>query len=100
MQTPRNKHSIDILQKIPLEPSEYCRRWVPADQGMGYRKVCINTLAEVTGLSPSTIKDWGPNFERRPKYIPRLLRQADLLNQFKELVVSGRIVVPPECLQD
>ncbi len=95
-----DEHPIDTLQKMPLEPSEYCRRWVPAVSGKGYRKVCINALAEVTGLSPSTVKDWGPNFERRPKYVPRLLRQADLLNQFKELVLSGRVNTPSNFLQD
>lgn len=85
---------------MPLEPIEYCRRWVPTIEGKGYRKTCINALAEVTGLSPSTIKDWGSNFERRPKYIPRLLRQADLLNQFRELVLSGRVTTPSNFFQD
>lgn len=95
-----NEHPIDTLQKMPLEPSEYCRRWVPMGSGKGYRKVCINALAEVTGLSRSTVKDWGSNFERRSKYVPRLLRQADLLNQFKQLADSGRITMPSNFFKD
>lgn len=95
-----NEHPLDAFQKIPLEPIEYCRRWVQQNSGMGYRKVCINALAEATGLSPATIKDWGPNFERRPKYVPRLLRQADLLHQFRQLILSGQIVMPPNFPQD
>jgi len=89
------QHVIDALCQLPLEPSEYCRRWVKSRPGKGYRKVCINALAEVTGLSPRTIKDWGPNFTRCPRYVLRLLRQADLINQFKLLILSNQIFLPP-----
>ncbi|WP_199290118.1 hypothetical protein [Leptolyngbya sp. FACHB-36] len=64
---------------------EYCQRWVKADPARGYRKVCINALAEATGLSSRTIGNWGANFERRPRYVLHILRQADLLNQIEEL---------------
>lgn len=95
-----DRHVIDTLCQLPMEPSEYCRRWVRSGPGKGYRKVCINALAEATGLSPKTIKDWGPNFTKRPRYVLRLLRQADLINQFKRLVISRHIVLPPDFTPD
>ncbi|KYC40724.1 hypothetical protein WA1_24095 [Scytonema hofmannii PCC 7110] len=91
-----NNHRLDAIRQLPLEPMEYCRRWVIPQPGKNYRKVCINALAEVTGISPKTIKDWGTNFHRRPKYVTRMLRQADLINQFKQLVVNGIITLPPD----
>jgi hypothetical protein len=86
---------IDTIRQLPLEPIEYCHRWVDIDPSRGYRKACINALAKATGLSPHTIKDWGRNFDRRPHYVPFLLRQADLLNQFKQLVITQQITLPP-----
>lgn len=91
---------IDYLLSLPLEPGDYCRRWVPQDFSRGYRKVCLNALAAATGLSPNTIKDWGPDFSRRPHYVPFLLRQADLLNQFRQLVLSQRLSLPPDFPQE
>jgi hypothetical protein len=85
---------IDTIRQVPLEPIEYCRRWVETDPSRGYKKACINALAQATGLSPNTIKDWGTNFNRRPHYIPFVLRQADLINQFKQLVTTGQIILP------
>jgi hypothetical protein len=96
----RNGDRIEALRQLPLEPMEYCRRWVRRDPTRNYRKVCINAIADVTGLSPKTVKDWGPNFHRRPRYVTRLLRQADLLNQFKQLVSTGAIALPPDFPQE
>jgi hypothetical protein len=104
MQTGRhshqNKHRIDILRQLPLEPMEYCRRWVSREPGRNYRKACINAIAQVTGASPKTVKDWGTDFRRRPKYVTRILRQADLINQFKQLVATGIINLPPNFPQE
>jgi len=86
---------IEAFCKIPLEPMDYCRRWVKADPNKGYRKSCINSLVKATGLSSQTIKNWGTNFTRRPQNLPHLLRQLDLLNQFIELVKTGQITLPP-----
>jgi hypothetical protein len=98
MQTGRqfhhNKHQIDTLCQLPLEPMEYCRRWVTHSPGRNYRKTCINAIAQATGTSPKTVKDWGKDFCLRPKYITRILRQADLINQFKQLVAQGIINLP------
>ena len=88
----QEEQRIDAIRQLPLQPMEYCRRWVDIDPARGYRKACINALAQATGLSPHTIKDWGTNFDRRPHYIPFLLRQADLLNQFKQLVITQQIM--------
>ena len=93
-QSHQNKHRIDTLCQLPLEPMEYCRRWVTHEPGRNYRKACINAIAQVTGTSPKTVKDWGRDFRCRPKYITRILRQADLINQFKQLVAQGIINLP------
>jgi hypothetical protein len=81
----------DVLSKQPLEPLEYCQRWVeiPPEE-RGYRKACIAALAEATALSPRTINDWGANFERRPDHVLHVLRMADMLNQIR------KIVLPPD----
>lgn len=88
---PRAEYRIDALSEKPLEPMEYCKKWVdmsPNDRG--YRKACIAALAEATGLSPRTIGNWGSNFEKRPNYAAHILRMADMLNQIK------KIVLPPD----
>ncbi|WP_442948517.1 hypothetical protein [Nostoc sp.] len=99
-QSHQNKHQIDTLCQLPLEPMEYCRRWVTHEPGRNYRKACINAIADVTGTSPKTVKDWGTGFRRRPKYVTRILRQADLINQFKHLVAKGIATLPPDFPQD
>ncbi|WP_442940380.1 hypothetical protein [Nostoc sp.] len=99
-QSHQNKHQIDTLCQLPLEPMEYCRRWVTHEPGRNYCKACINVIAEVTGTSPKTVKDWGTEFHRRPKYVTRILRQADLINQFKQLVVKGIITLPSDFPQE
>jgi len=93
-------HLLDQLRDLPMEPADYCNRWVTVEPGKGYLKVCINILAEATGLSPGTIKNWGPNFHRRPQYVLRLLRQADLLNQIKALEQAGQLTIPDDSLHD
>lgn len=95
-----DKHQIDIIRQLPLEPMEYCRRWVTHEPGRNYRKTCINAIAKVTGTSPKTVKDWGKDFHYRPKYVTRILRQADLINQFKQLVDRGVIDLPADFPQE
>ncbi|KYC40725.1 hypothetical protein WA1_24100 [Scytonema hofmannii PCC 7110] len=85
------QYRIDALGKLPLEPLEYCRKWIDmSPDERGYRKACIAALAEATGLSPRTIGNWGQNFERRPDYVAHILRMADMLNQIRQ------IVLPPD----
>lgn len=89
-----NEYRIDALSDLPLEPLEYCQRWVEmSPDERGYRKACIVALAEATGLSERTIGNWGQNFERRPNYVAHILRMADMLNQIR------KIVLPPDCPQ-
>ncbi len=94
-QSNQPEQRIEAIRQLPLEPVEYCHRWVEVDPARGYKKVCINALSEATGLSPNTIKDWGTNFSRRPHYVPFVLRQADLINQFQQLVITQQIILPP-----
>ena len=95
-----NQYRLRYLRSLPLEPMEYCRRWVRADPAKGYRKVCINALAEAIGLSTRTIGNWGASFERRPRYTLYVLRQADLLNQIAELERSGQVNLSFDLLQE
>ncbi|MBD1835380.1 hypothetical protein H6F61_22505 [Cyanobacteria bacterium FACHB-472] len=95
-QTSDFEKKIEAFCKIPLEPMDYCRRWVKTHPNKGYRKSCINSLVKATGLSWQTIKNWGSNFARRPQNLPYLLRHLDLLNQFIELVNAGKITLPPD----
>lgn len=87
---------IEALRKIPLEPIDYCNRWVPLNPNKGYRKSCINALTKASGLSSQTVKNWGRNFSRRPQNLPYVLRHLDLLNQVIELVKAGKIKPPPD----
>ncbi|NEO28068.1 MAG: hypothetical protein F6K03_14595 [Kamptonema sp. SIO4C4] len=74
-----------------LEPLDYCRKWVRlAPEERGYRKACVDALAEATGLSPRTIENWGKSFEKRPDHITHSLYMADKLNQIQQ------IVLPPD----
>lgn len=80
-------HRIDELRDLPLEPSEYCRKWVEGDpEERGYYKQCVSALAKVTGLSRRTIEGWGSDFSGRPEYVLRHLRREDILNQIRVLV--------------
>lgn len=90
-------HRVDALREIPLEPLEYCRKYVKdAEPGeRGYRKACIQVLAEALPLSDTTINSWGANFEKRPEYVLFILRQSDIINQIKALVN-----LKPEDLQE
>ena len=87
----------ESMRRLLLEPEEYCRRWVPVHQGKhpgerGYRAACVRELAKVAGIKESTIDiNWGANFEKRPNYMPRLLRMADVINQLKQV-----LPLPPE----
>ncbi|MBN8560110.1 MAG: hypothetical protein J0L70_06275 [Leptolyngbya sp. UWPOB_LEPTO1] len=92
--------TISVLRQCPLEPSQYCERWVTIDPAQSYRKACVRALAQATKLSPGTIENWGPNFQRRPKAVLYLLRQVDLLNQFQRLHQTGVITVPYDSLHE
>jgi hypothetical protein len=100
MQAKGIEDRIGYVLAQPLEPSEYCRRWVGRDSSRGYRKTCVNAIAVATGLSPNTVKDWGSDFSRRPQYIPLLLRRADVLNQVVQLVLSRDINLPSDFPQE
>lgn len=91
-QSPQDR--IDALRDLPLEPLEYCQKWVElSPEERGYRKACVEALAQATGLSPRTIENWGKSFEKRPDHITHSLRMADTLNQIRKLVL------PPDLLQ-
>lgn len=77
------QQQLDAIAEMPLEPQEFCRRWVnkPAPGERGYRAACIRELARACGISERTVDGWGPNFERRPEHILVLLRTVDLLRQ-------------------
>lgn len=92
--------AIAVLRQRPMEPMQYCERWVTIDPSQSYRKACIRALADATQLSPGTIENWGPNFQRRPQAVLYLLRQVDMLNQFQRLHQRGIINIPNDGLQE
>ncbi len=73
-----------MLLRIPLEPKEYCERWVdfPKEE-RGYYTACVSALAKVTGLSRRTVEKWGPEFKGCPDQTKLMLRYRDILNQIK-----------------
>lgn len=77
------RQQLDAIAETPLEPQEFCRRWVkkPAPGERGYQAACIRELARVCGVCERTVERWGPRFERRPEHVLVLLRMADLLRQ-------------------
>lgn len=83
----RQHHRIDELKAIPLEPIDFCKKWLdfpPEERGFYTR--CVRELARVTGLTERAIHGWGPEFRGRPEYILKLLRKEDLLRQIRDLV--------------
>lgn len=88
----RQYREADGVRSLSLEPEEYCAKWVPVYQGKkpgerGYRAACIRELAKISGVKESTIDiNWGANFEKRPQYLPRMLKLADIINQLKQIL--------------
>ncbi|WP_319422699.1 hypothetical protein [Pleurocapsa sp. FMAR1] len=58
---------------------------MPPEQ-RGYRKACIEQLAKATGLSETTIANWGKDFEKRPDYIVHTLSIANKLNRIRQII--------------
>lgn len=84
-------HELDALSDIPLEPSDYCSKWVPKlwhiEQGeRGYRKACMAEIARVTSISKNTINTWGSDFSDCPSHVKQSLRMADIINTIRELI--------------
>lgn len=81
----RNRRLNELLEK-PLEPKEFCARWVRsvAPEDRGYYSACVRELARVTEYSERTIQGWGPDFAKRPKIVVILLRKEDLIRQMRE----------------
>ena len=80
------------MRKLPLTPSQYCQRWVEKLTGIcpherGYRAACIRELAKVTGLKIRSIdNNWSKNFQNYPSWVLIPLRNADLVNQMREII--------------
>jgi hypothetical protein len=91
----KRHHRVDEIRVLPLEPSEFCRRWVnmPPDE-RGYYKACVKALAQATGLSARTVEGWGKDFAKRPDYVLNILRKEDIINQIRQLVL------PPDAIKD
>ena len=81
-------HMIDVLKKRPLEPSDFCQKWVKsiAPGERGYYKACVKAIAEATGLSERTIEGWGSDFKGRPDSVLVTLKKEDTINQIRVLV--------------
>lgn len=78
-------HKIDVIARKPLNPSEYCRRWVDADpEERGYKTKCKQVISRITGVSIRSMERWGEDLNECPEYVKRALRKQDILNQIKE----------------
>ena len=87
---------LDELKVKPLEPLEFCRRWVKVpEEDRGWYKACVSALTEATGVSPRSIERWKKDFSKRPDYICTILRKEDLLNQVRE-----KLDPPPKYLDE
>lgn len=87
---------IDEIRSKPLEPLDYCQKWVPKYYGKqpgdwGYKAACIRELMRVTQKSQKAIEAWGAEFSGRPEDVLVILRQADIINQVRELTA-----LPPD----
>jgi hypothetical protein len=91
---------MEAIRRLPLEPNDYCRKWVPVFYGKqpgerGYKAACIKELARVTGVAPENIeRNWGKELENTPSYLPRMLRMADIINQ-----AVKAISLPPDSIE-
>ena len=74
----------------PLEPLEFCEKWVPKKKGVtpdrrNYRKACAELLAELTGNKEESVRQWLFAPDRVPLLVKRYLRVVDRLWQLEEL---------------
>lgn len=75
-------HRIDILRQLPLEPMEYCRRWVPDDPNRNHRKACIHA---------SSMEFWEPLSRENPNKFLQLGPDvaSKLVSESDEVKTSG-----------
>lgn len=87
---------LDELKVKPLEPLEFCRRWVKVpEDSKEWHRACVAALAEAANVSPRSIERWKRDFSNRPDYICTILRKEDLLNQIRE-----KLNPPPKYLDE
>jgi hypothetical protein len=74
----------------PLEPVEYCQRWVFHPLHLqNYKQACDQALAQACGLLPTEVQLWGKEWRKRPNYVPYLLRLADTVKRSQALGVCA-----------
>ncbi|NES01720.1 MAG: hypothetical protein F6K22_02110 [Okeania sp. SIO2F4] len=81
---------INSYIKTGMSPEDYCRIWVPVlyktlPEQRGYKARCIEELAKVTGFTEQSIKNWGADFKGHPDYVKVILKQANIINEFRQL---------------
>jgi hypothetical protein len=74
----------------PLEPLEFCKKWVPKKKGVtldkrSYKTACAELLAELTGYKQESVRQWLFAPDRIPSLVKRYLRVVDRLWQLEEL---------------
>ncbi|MEP0873370.1 hypothetical protein NDA01_26780 [Trichocoleus desertorum AS-A10] len=74
----------------PLEPVEYCQRWVFHPLHLqNYKQACDQALAQACGLLSADVQLWGKEWRKRPGYVPYLLRLADTVKRSQTLGVCA-----------
>ena len=76
---------------VPLEPEEFLKKWCKEPLSSNcYKKACDRLLAEALGVGISDPGRWGSKYQKRPEFVPYLLRLADLVLQARELGLFSR----------
>ena len=89
-------NGFDELRKLPLEPFEFCQKWVKKKYGeRGWYTASCRALAEATGFSVRSVQGWGKKFEDYPPLVAHILRKEDLLNEVRKALDP-----PPEYLDE
>ncbi|MDX2215489.1 MAG: hypothetical protein SFY66_19655 [Oculatellaceae cyanobacterium bins.114] len=78
-----------------MKPRDFCRNWFnvteEGEQAWGYRKKCVNLLAEVIGVKVDTVERWGSgiDFPDMPPQYENTLGYALTIKRIVEVASSG-----------
>ncbi len=78
-----------------MKPREFCREWFSAseedEKAWGYRKKCVQLLADIIGLEVDTVERWGSGveFAKMPPQYERTLAYAVSIKRMVEAAGSG-----------
>ena len=85
-------HGLIQQRASEMEPKDFCLKWVKhlAPGEWGYYKACVEELSKATGLAPTTVSGWGPDFGKRPKSVLVTLAKEDALRDIEQILEKLR----------